>query len=229
MKSNTLKVKSALEFMHKYGLTMNEPAFRKAIRNNQIKNTYIINKKEGVNIPVESLINYMVPRLGGNIDAYNFGLGIQQMKYTQTIISSHDQYSLFSLMTAASFDHYYNYCVSNWHNGMKNYLIYIDYGNFIIHIYDDFFQGGTSAINQINTGIIADIWTKLSMDVTDELIEKTKTIIYFQSHDYNSVITAYGLMDRDSNNKEFGFIKIDDEKLYNERFKKEIDNYQGGR
>lgn len=215
---NTLKVKEALTFMREHGITMNEPAFRKAIRKKQIANTQIKNKKDGLNIPIESLIDFMIPKLSGNISAYQLGMSIQKLKYQQTVITPDNTFNTFSLLLPYSLDNEYIYCLNTLHQFINNYQLFIDYDNFIIHMYDDHIRGGTYVLNKVNVTLIMDIWTKLSMDITNELIEKTKLIIYHQMRNNHSCIASYGL----DENQKIGIITISDENLYYKRFKNEI-------
>ncbi|HCZ39767.1 hypothetical protein [Brochothrix thermosphacta] len=215
---NTLKVKEALNFMREHGITMNEPAFRKAIRTKQMANTQIINKKDGLNIPIESLIDFMIPRLSGNIAAYQLGVSIQKLKYQQTVITPDNTFHSFSLLISSSLEDEYIYCLNNLHQGMNNYQLFIDYDHFIIHMYDDHTVGGTYVLNKVNVSLIIDVWTKLSMDITEELIKKTTLIIYHQMRNDHSCIASYGF----DENQNIGIMTLSDENLYYKRFKNEI-------
>lgn len=216
MEKRILKVKEAVSFLSKYGIRISEPALRRAIRKNQIKNTYMVNSADGVNIPLESLINYCIPKLPGYFEAYNLGLDVQREKFERNVITADS--SIQSMMISGIGDYDYLYLVRNWYKGYKSLQVRVDYDNSILHVYDDFNFRGTSATNLISPDIITDIWGKIGMKVTNSLINETRVFIYSQFYNEYSNIAEYS-----NDGDEFGFKKITDETKYEPYFKKLID------
>lgn len=193
MYKSILKVPECLDILRKYGVNMSEPAFRQAIRKNQVKNTFSTSKKEGINIPLASFMDFMIPRLPGNHAAFELG----KFYYEQMIFSEPLPAGGFGELRS----HIANFLFRNEFiylsqlgdgQSYKSFQLYIDYDTFTIHLLDDGDVGGISSINAISKMMVVDIWQKLGIDVNDELLEKTCVNIYYRtSSSYSSLVGFY--------------------------------------
>lgn len=195
MYNNTLKVSECLSIMKKFNVHMSEPSFRQAIRKNQVKNTVLNSKKEGIRIPFASLINFLIPKLQGNYDAYELGMFYKENTFFSNPLTTSGIGEFHSILAPTIYSNEYIYVVENSHGGTySSFRLAIDYENMIIHVYEDIDLIRTSMINFINSIIIVDIWNKLDVEITDELLEKSFVNIYCSSRNtIYSTIQSYSL------------------------------------
>ncbi|HGC5945072.1 hypothetical protein ACFJZL_01195 [Enterococcus faecalis] len=192
MNSNVLKVNECLDILRQYGINMTEPAFRQAIRKGQVKNTFSNSKKEGINIPLASLINFMISKVGGNHDAFELGKFYQQQIFLSQPLSTGRFGETKSYLAKTLFKNEYSYLIQSGTLGTYSaYRLYIDYQNHIIHLYDDANIEGVSSINLVSEFLIDDIWRKLNEEINEELIRKTVVNIYYHSKSSYSQIVGF--------------------------------------
>lgn len=194
MYNDILKVSECLDIMRQFGIKISEPAFRQAIRKGQVKNTFSRSKKEGINIPTASLMNFMISKVSGNHDAYELGKFYMEQKYLSQPLPVEGIMHERSYLADALFKHEYIYITNSIQERFyKSYQLFIDYQNYTIHLYDDVKLNGSSSINIISKEMIADIWMKLGIDIDKDIIETTCVNIYSDSgyHDF-SITGFYG-------------------------------------
>ncbi|HHB0714617.1 hypothetical protein [Enterococcus faecium] len=194
MINNTLKINECLEILRKFGINMSEPAFRQAIRKGHIKNTFSNSKKEGINIPLSALINFMIARLAGNHDAFELGKYYSDQMYLSQPLPAGGFGEIRSYLAKTFFTNEYLYLFQSGMSGTYvSYRLYIDYDNYTIHLYDDSDLEGISSINLISEFLITDIWRKLDENINDEILAKTFINIYYKSTSFYSEIRGFCL------------------------------------
>ncbi|MCO5542038.1 hypothetical protein [Enterococcus faecalis] len=192
-----LKVPECLDILRRFGLNISEPAFRQYIRKGQVKNTYLTSKKEGVNIPLASLVNFMLTKLPGLHEAFELGKFYSEQKLLSEPLSAGGFGEFKSYIARTIFKNEFIYLVqTSCERTYTSYHLYIDYDSYTIHLYDDGEVGGVSAINSISSIEIIDIWQKLGIDATEEVIQKTCVNIYYCTGDHYSVVTGYGMSEQ---------------------------------
>ncbi|MEB5880129.1 hypothetical protein [Enterococcus hirae] len=192
MINNILKVNECLEILRKFGINMSEPAFRQAIRKGHIKNTFSNSKKEGINIPLAALMNFMISKLSGNHDAFELGKFYNDQMYLSQPLPVGGFGEIRSYLAKTLFNSEYIYLIQSGMSGTyASYRLYIDYKNYTIHLYDDSNLEGISSINLISDFLILDIWRKLNENIDDEILEKTCVNIYYKSASFYSEIRGF--------------------------------------
>lgn len=192
MYNDILKVSECLDIMRQFGITISEPAFRQSIRKEQVKNTFYRSKKEGINVPMASLMNFMISKVSGNHDAFELGKFYMDQKYVSQPLPAEGIVRDRSYLAKAIFKNEYIY-ITNSTQGRyyKSYQLFIDYQNYTIHLYDDVKLNGSSSINIMSKETISDIWMKLGVAIDKDILETTCVNIYSDSGYNNFHITGF--------------------------------------
>lgn len=194
MYNNYLKVSECLSLMRQFDVKMSEAAFRQAIRKGQISNTIRASKKEGIDVPMPSLMNFMLSKISGNHDAYELGKFYMEWKFKAQPLPDGRIGKLESFIANSIGDNEYIY-IGQFGNltAYKAMNLCIDYENYTIHLLDDGELGGISSINLISSLVVADIWQKLGVTPNDDVLSKTCVNIYFRTNDRYSHIQGFYL------------------------------------
>lgn len=174
-----MDVKEAINYLRYGGINMTSAALRSALRKNIIVGLPKENEKGNWFIPESSLRDYILQKTKSPIVGYNLGKEEERGNFRRKLITydlGRNDFSTFLLQTMLEND--YHFLVSNFTNGYNHFYIRYDQGNNIIHLIDELFFGGTSAINWSTGYFIEDILFKIHGEKDHELTEKTVLLIY---------------------------------------------------
>lgn len=82
-----LTVKDAIIYLSGLGIEIQEPALRTAIRKEEIKDTFLTSKKEGIEIPITSLHEFALKRTNNTLIAYEIGRRQMKEEYNRVLNS----------------------------------------------------------------------------------------------------------------------------------------------
>lgn len=207
-----LNIKEAINYLKQFDLKMTAPALRAAIRRGEIGGVEKASEKSEINVSVSSILGYALTKTNNKFSIYRAGYEAAREHYEKEVIEyNFNNSKIETFLFEGASANQYHYLVSNAFEGFSRFLLKIDMKNSIIHLKNDISEGGTSAVNQVSSFLINDIFSKLNNDLTEEEIKKAKLFIYtgpINSCSKNLDFITYGF---DEEKDKFDYGVVDDE------------------